>query len=58
MFLLGTFVFGLKVLIWHVRIRPKSSYWARPLIKVKELRFQGHALHIDKKFLSRDEIMP
>ena len=42
----------------QVLIRHTSSYWAHPLIKVKELRFQGHALHIDKIFLSKDEIIP
>ena len=39
------FLLGAQVLIRHT-----SSYWAHPLIKVKELRFQSHALHIDKFF--------
>ena len=35
---------------------PKSSYCAHPLMKVKKRRFQGHALCIDKIFLSKDDL--
>ena len=49
--LIKLFLLGLKVLIGPESLNGHtSSYWAHPLIKVKELRFQSHALHIDKFF--------